>query len=103
MAYDRYKKYRKKNVKIVDLKKKGSQKKSQILDLSKPLPVGKKELSPEQKRLIKNSMIIQQREFKKIKNKNARSRKIIEKHNEIMKKKSLSKVMDIFNLIKTIG
>jgi len=97
MAYSRYKKYYKDNKIIEGAKKKKSTEKK--INLNQPLPLKNKKLSANHKKLIKNALIIQQRQFKRISKLNPRTENIIKKHNEIMKRKPLEKVIDIFQLI----
>lgn len=97
MAYSRYKKYYKDNKIIEGAKKKKSTEKK--IDLSNPLPLKNKKLSKEHQKLIKNALIIQQRQFKRISKSNSRTEQIFKKHNEIMRVKPLNKVMDIFLLL----
>ena len=97
MAYSRYKKYYKDN-KIIEGAKKNKTVEKKII-LNKPLPLKKKELSDNHKKLIKNALIIQQRQFKRISKLNPRTENIIKKHNGIMKAKPLNKVIDIFQLM----
>lgn len=73
--------------------------KSLKYDLTIPLPIEQKKLDENHEKLIKNALIIQQRQFNRIKDLSPRTRAIITKHNEILRKKSFDKVIDIFKLI----
>jgi len=90
-----YKKYYKK----ITIPEKKDEKPKKI-DLTKPLKIEDKKLSEAHSKLIKNALIIQQRQFENIKRKSTRLKMILEKHNQVIKKKKLENVIDIFKLIK---
>ena len=97
----RYKKYVKPFQMIEGAKKSEDlqAKKAKKIDLSKPLPLKNEPLTKEKERLIKNAIVLQQRARARLVSRNAPLEEILRKHNEIMRKKSLTKIMDIFYLI----